>query len=108
MPTEKSTQDRQKLLALFSDLTKEDLLFLHKYFDESEHLDEANEAILDLLDYDEEESWKVKIKKAILVVNKTDPKQLIDLYVTKDEMHKLCNLIGGNHFTVALRIKGVG
>lgn len=108
MPTKQSEQDKQKLLELFSNLTQQDLLFLQRYLDESEFLDEANKVIHDLLEHDEEEPWKVKVKKAILIVDKTDPKELIDLYVTVDEMKKLCALFGSNRATFALRIKGVG
>jgi len=108
MLTEKSMQDKQKLFKIFSDLTKEDLSFLREYFDKSELLDEANEVIINLLNFDEEKPFEFKIKKAILIVSKYDSKELIDLYVTKDEMSKLYDLVGGNRFIVTLRIKGVG
>ena len=45
---------------------------------------------------------------AQLVVDKFDPKELVDLYVTADNFNELCKIFGGNHVTVALRMKGIG
>lgn len=45
---------------------------------------------------------------AKLAVDKSDPKELVDLYVTAEEHAKLCEIFGQNRIAVALRIKGVG
>jgi hypothetical protein len=44
-----------------------------------------------------------------LVVDKSDPKQLVDLYVNDQAtFKKLCELFGSNRVTVALRMRGIG
>lgn len=108
MSTEKSKQAKQKLTEIFSSLDKEDLRFLNEYFDEAELLGEAFEVINNLLECRDPPSWKVVFKKAVLVIDKTDPKHIVDLYVDKDQMKTACDLVGHNRPTVALRIKGVG
>ena len=55
-----------------------------------------------------EENGKLKCN-AILVVDKFDPLELIDLYVTVKEHKKLLEVFGGrNRVTIALRMKGIG
>jgi len=55
-----------------------------------------------------EENGKMKCN-AILVVDKFDPLELIDLYVSIEEHRKLLGIFGGrNRVTVALRMKGIG
>ena len=55
-----------------------------------------------------EEGGKI-ICEARLVVDRFDPLELIDLYVTPEERKKLLEIFGGrNRVTVALRMKGVG
>lgn len=105
----KGAQSEQKLLEILSNLTKEDITFLQEYLDTSEYLNEIDSVMKHLIEsYIPELPYKVKVKKAILVVNKTDPTELVDLYVGKDEFKSLCELFGSNRVTVALRIKGVG
>ena len=55
-----------------------------------------------------EENGKIICDDAKLVVDKFDPKELVDLYVTEEEFRKLCELFGCNRVTVALRMKGIG
>lgn len=57
-----------------------------------------------------EENGKYKVDGAVLVVDKFDPLQLIDLYVSVEDWEKLVkDIFGGrNRVTVALRMKGVG
>jgi len=45
---------------------------------------------------------------AKLVVDRFDPKELVDLYVSVEEFKQLCKLFGCNRVTVALRMKGIG
>lgn len=54
-----------------------------------------------------EEVGKYKCN-AKLVVDKDDPKELVDLYVSVEDFEFLCHLFGSNRVTVALRMKGVG
>ena len=55
-----------------------------------------------------DENGKLKCN-AVLVVDKFDPLELIDLYVTIKEYKKLLEVFGGrNRVTIALRMKGVG
>jgi hypothetical protein len=45
----------------------------------------------------------------LLVIDKSDPKQLVDLYVDNPEIFKkLCELFGSNKVEVALRMRGIG
>jgi hypothetical protein len=45
----------------------------------------------------------------VLVVDKSDPKQLVDLYVNDPAtFKKLCELFGSNRIEVALRMRGIG
>jgi len=54
-----------------------------------------------------EENGKIKVN-ATLVIDKMDPKELIDLYVQINDFERLCKLVGSNRVTVAIRMKGVG
>lgn len=56
----------------------------------------------------EEKNGKI-ICDARLVVDKFDPLEIIDLYVTEEEWKRLLEVFGGrNRVMVALRMKGIG
>lgn len=107
--TKKLKQSEQKLLEILSDLTEEDRTFLREYFDKSESLDIIFSVIERLTkSQDSKLTYQTKVKKAVLIVDETDPTELVDLYVDKDNFKFLCGLFGSNRVTVALRIKGIG
>lgn len=55
------------------------------------------------------EDTGIKLRtNTILVVDKREPRDLVDLYVDEEDFLQLCHLFGSNRVTVALRIKGIG